>query len=80
MIIFQSTWPQLDISSCSCQSYSLIALILLYLAAFVPSLMLTRLILKKLKRIKVKSNNIYKNAGMQTPDHELAIQNLVGTS
>ena len=33
MIIFQSTWPQLDISSCSCQLYSLIALILLYLAA-----------------------------------------------
>ena len=33
MIIFQSTWPQLDISSCSYQSYSLIALILLCLAA-----------------------------------------------
>ena len=33
VIIFQSTWPQLDISSCSCQSYSVIALILLYLAA-----------------------------------------------
>ena len=33
MIIFQSTWPQLDISSCSYQSYSIIALILLYLAA-----------------------------------------------
>ena len=33
MIIFQSTWPQLDISSCSYQSYSVIALILLYLAA-----------------------------------------------
>ena len=32
MIIFQSTWPQLDISSCSYQSYSVIALILLYLA------------------------------------------------
>ena len=31
MIIFQSTWPQLDISSCSYQSYSVIALILLYL-------------------------------------------------
>ena len=33
MIIFQSTWPQLDISSFSYQSYSVIALILLYLAA-----------------------------------------------
>ena len=33
MIIFQSTWPQFDISSCSYQSYSVIALILLYLAA-----------------------------------------------
>ena len=32
MIIFQSTWPQLDISSCPYQSYSVIALILLYLA------------------------------------------------
>ena len=32
MIIFQSTWPQLDISPCSYQSYSVIALILLYLA------------------------------------------------
>ena len=32
MIIFQSTWSQLDISSCSCQLYAVIALILLYLA------------------------------------------------
>ena len=31
MIIFQSPWPQLDISSCSYQSYSVIALSLLYL-------------------------------------------------
>ena len=31
MIIFQSTWLQLDIISCSYQSYSLIALILLCL-------------------------------------------------
>ena len=32
MIIFQSTWPQLDISPCSYQSYSVIVLILLCLA------------------------------------------------
>ena len=32
VIMFQSTWPQLDISPCSYQPYSVIALILLYLA------------------------------------------------
>ncbi len=33
MMIMLSTWPQLDISPCSYQSYSVIVLILLYLAA-----------------------------------------------
>ena len=32
MIIFQSTWPQLDVSPCSYQSYSVIAMILPCLA------------------------------------------------